>query len=106
MRKLLSALALMAVPIGPVAVLNTAAPAQADPITFGPEWFDHDHSEQTKHTICDALAQGWSRAQIVDAAQQANDSAVTGLTTDDARLRADAMIDAARYMYCRTLDAG
>ncbi|HET9877105.1 MAG TPA: DUF732 domain-containing protein [Mycobacterium sp.] len=98
MEKRLSAIGLMVASIFSGAMLNTTALAHADPITFDPDWANH--SEQTKHMICDALAQGWSRAQIVDAAKEANDSSQTTLSVDDAGLRADAMIDAAHYALC------
>ena len=55
--------------------------------------------------ICAALAQGWSRRQIVSTAENANNSDLTGLGTDEAAERADAYIDAARYEECPTLNA-
>jgi outer membrane protein TolC len=84
-------------------MLDTNATAHADPITFPPDWPNHE--AQTEQTICAALAQGWSRAQIVDAAEHANNYNLTGLSVVQAAERADAMIDAARYAHCPTLNA-
>jgi len=77
--------------------------AHADPITFAPDWPNHD--TQTFRTICTALAQGWSRVQIVDAAEHANDYNLTGMSVVQAAERADAWIDSARYADCPTLNA-
>ncbi|CAM4234981.1 hypothetical protein MB901379_01371 [Mycobacterium basiliense] len=102
MKKLLSAMALMIAVIGPAAMSGIVATAQAQPIAFEPDW--PDHPDQTQHTICAALAQGWSRAQIVDAAEYANDMNLTGLSVVQAAQRADAMIDAAHDAVCPTLN--
>lgn len=78
--------------------------AHADAVTFLPDW--PNHRNQTSHTICSALAQGWSRRQIVAAAETANNPDLTGMDVDQAGERADAYIDAARYADCPTLNAG
>ena len=49
--------------------------------------------------------QGWSRRQIVSAAENANNSDLTGMDVDQAGERADALIDAARYADCPGLNA-
>ncbi|MFP1155274.1 hypothetical protein ACK280_24825 [Mycobacterium sherrisii] len=81
----------------------TMAPAHADPITFAPDW--PNHRNQTATTICAALAQGWTRRQIVSTAEKANDVVLTGMDDDAAAERADAFIDAARYQDCPSLNA-
>jgi hypothetical protein len=103
MRKLLSAVSLMIAIIGVTAMPDTIATAHADPITFAPDW--PNHRRQTERTICTALAQGWSRRQIVSAAESANNPDLTGWNVDEAGVSADALIDAARYADCPTLNA-
>ena len=76
------------------AAMFAVATAHADPITFAPDW--PNHQAQTMYTICAALAQGWSRAQIVDAAEHANDYNLTGMSVVQAAQLADSMIEAAR----------
>ncbi|GLE53646.1 hypothetical protein [Mycobacterium montefiorense] len=100
MKKLLSALALM-IPLA--AMPDAIATAHADAVIFLPDW--PNHRNQTEKTICAALAQGWSRRQIVNTAENANNSELTGLGYDEAAERADAYIDAARYDDCPTLNA-
>jgi len=73
------------------AAMFAVATAHADPITFAPDW--PNHQAQTMYTICAALAQGWSRAQIVDAAEHASN---TGMSVVQAAQLADSMIEAAR----------
>jgi hypothetical protein len=102
MKKLLSAVPLM-VFIGLVATPNTIAIAHADSISFAPDW--PIHPNHTERTICAALQQGWSRRQIVSAAENANNSDLTGMDVDQAGERADALIDAARYADCPALNA-
>jgi hypothetical protein len=68
MRKLLPVAALMMAIIGVTVTPDTMATADADPITFAPDW--PMHRGRTERTICAALAQGWSRSQIVSAAEQ------------------------------------
>ena len=103
MKKLLSAMSLMIPLIGMAAMPDTIAKAHADAVTFAPDW--PDHRKQTEKTICAALAQGWSRRQIVSTAENANNSDLTGINVDEAAERADAFIDAARYDNCPTLNA-
>jgi hypothetical protein len=103
MKKLLSAVSLMIACIGVGAMPDTIGTAQADPITFAPDW--PGHRNQTERTICAALAQGWSRHQIVSAAESANNPDLSGMNVDEAGVRADALIDAARYADCPTLNA-
>lgn len=103
MTKLLPVLVL-AIPLVGAAVTPAAmATAHADPITFAPDW--PNHRNQTESTICAALAQGWTRRQIVSTAEKANDVLVTGMDDDEAAERADAFIDAARYQDCPALNA-
>jgi hypothetical protein len=102
MKKLLSAVPLMVL-IGLVATPQTIATAHADPISFAPDW--PVHPNRTEKSICSALQQGWTRRQIVSAAENANNSDLTGMDTDQAGERADALIDAARYADCPTLNA-
>jgi hypothetical protein len=103
MTKLLSAVMLATTVIGLSGMFDTIATAHADPIIFAPDWPNHE--AQTEQTICAALAQGWKRAQIVDAAENANNYDLTGMSRVQAAQRADASIDAARYAYCPTLNA-
>lgn len=86
-----------------VGITETTAIARADPVIFPPDWPNHE--SQTERTICAALGQGWSRAQIVDAAEHAQNYDLTGLSVVEAAQRADGLIDAARYAYCPTLNA-
>jgi hypothetical protein len=102
MKKLLSAVPLMVL-IGVFATPAWIATAHADPIAFAPDW--PVHRNQTERTICAALQQGWSRRQIVSAAESANNSDLTGMDVDQAGERADALIDAARYADCPALNA-
>ncbi len=101
MKILFSAISLAIAFIGPAAMPDTTA--HADPVVFAPDWPNHE--AQTEQTICAALAQGWSRAQIVDAAEHANDYNLTGMSVVQAAEHADALIDAARYKYCPALNA-
>jgi hypothetical protein len=103
MKKILSAMSLMIPLIGVAAMPDTIATAHADSVTFAPDW--PNHRKQTEKTICAALAQGWSRRQIVSTAENANNSGITGIDMDEAAERADAFIDAARYDDCPTLNA-
>lgn len=96
-------MALMIPLIGVAAMPDTIATAHADQVTFAPDW--PNHRRQTETVICAALAQGWSRRQIVNTAENANNSDLTGLGVDEAAERADAYIDAARYDDCPTLNA-
>src|SRR5262249_45057939 len=95
MKKLLSAVSLMIPLIGMAAMPEAIATAHADPVNFAPDW--PNHRRQTEQTICTALAQGWSRRQIVNAAETENNTDLTGMDVDQAGERADALIDAARY---------
>ncbi|BBY24366.1 hypothetical protein [Mycobacterium stomatepiae] len=104
MTKLLSGIVLMIPLIGMAALPDTIARAHADQINFLPDW--PNHRNQTEKTICAALAQGWTRQQIVGTALKANNSDLTGVDEDEAAERADAFIDAARYQDCPTLNAG
>ncbi|ORB69244.1 hypothetical protein BST44_25940 [Mycobacterium scrofulaceum] len=72
--------------------------AHADPIGFPPDWPFYEM--QTEQTMCRAMAQGWSRAQIVGAMQQANNQSVTGLNPDQAAKRANMWVDLGRIKYC------
>jgi hypothetical protein len=83
-------------------MLDTIGAAQADAVVFTPDWLNND--AQAEQTICTALAQGWSRAQIVDAAEHANNYNLTGTSVVQAAEHADALIDAARYKCCPTLN--
>jgi hypothetical protein len=103
MKKLLSAISLMIPLIGMAAMPDTIPTAHADSVTFAPDW--PNHRKRTEKTICAALAQGWSRRQIVSTAENANNSDLTGLGVDEAAERADAFIDAARYDDCPRLNA-
>jgi hypothetical protein len=104
MKKLLSGMSLVIPLIGVSALPDTIATANADQVIFAPDW--PNHRNQAEKTICAALAQGWSRRQIVSTAEQANNSLLTGVDDDEAAERADAYIDAARYQDCPTLNAG
>jgi hypothetical protein len=104
MKKLLSAMSLMVPLFGVAAMPDAIATAHADAVTFAPDW--PNHRNQTERTICAALSQGWSRRQIVSAAESANNPDLTGMDVDQAGERADAYIDAARYAHCPTLNAG
>jgi hypothetical protein len=99
----LPAISLIIPLIGVAGTPGTIASADADQVTFAPDW--PIHRNQTEKTICTALAQGWTRRQIVSTAENANDPALTGLGADEAAERADAYIDAARYTDCPTLNA-
>jgi hypothetical protein len=103
MKKLLSGISLMLPLIGGAAMPDTIAKADADQISFAPDW--PNHRNQAEKTICTALAQGWSRRQIVSTAEKANNFVLTGVDDDEAAERADAFIDAARYQDCPTLNA-
>jgi hypothetical protein len=103
MKKLLSVISLTFAVLGVTALPDTIATAHADPITFAPDW--PMHRGRTERTMCAAMAQGWSRSQIVQAAEQANNPDLTGWNSDEAGVSADAMIDAARYADCPTLNA-
>ncbi|MCV7411039.1 hypothetical protein AWC05_26925 [Mycobacterium florentinum] len=103
MKKLLSGMALMIPLIGLAAMPDALASAHADQINFLPDW--PNHRNQTEKTICVALAQGWTRQQIVSTAEKANNTDLTGVDDDEAAERADAFIDAARYQDCPTLNA-
>ena len=76
----------------------TLAAAHADAIGFPPDWPFYEM--QTEQTMCNAMAQGWSRAQIVGAMQQANNQSVTGLNPDQAAKRANMWVDLGRIKYC------
>lgn len=93
-KKLLLALTFVIALFAPAAV----PAAHADPIAFPPDWPYYEM--QTEQTMCNAMAQGWSRAQIVGAMQQANNQAVTGLTPVQAAKRANMWVDLGRIKYC------
>lgn len=76
----------------------TLAAAHADPIGWAPDWPNYEL--QAEQTICNAVAQGWSRAQIVGAMQEANDQSMTGLSPAQAAKRANMWIDLGRIKYC------
>lgn len=76
----------------------TLAAAHADAIGFPPDWPFYEM--QTEQTMCNAMAQGWSRAQIVAAMQQANNQGVTGLNPAQAAKRANMWVDLGRIKYC------
>lgn len=103
MKKPLTATLLVIGSFGLAATPFALVKARADPVIFAPDWPNHE--VQTEHTICPALAQGWSRAQIVTAAEHAQNFDITGLSVVEAAQRADSLIDAARYAYCPTLNA-
>ena len=77
---------------------GTLGAAHADPIGFPPDWPNYEM--QTEQTMCRAVAEGWSRAQIVGAMQQANNQGVTGLNPDQAARRANMWVDLGRIKYC------
>jgi hypothetical protein len=103
MNKLLSVASLMIPLIAIGAMPDAIAESSADQVTFAPDW--PNHRRQTEQVICTALADGWSRRQIVSAAENANNTDLTGMDIDQAGERADALIDAARYADCPTLNA-
>ncbi|SOX56169.1 hypothetical protein MAAFP003_4870 [Mycobacterium ahvazicum] len=103
MKKLLYGVSLTIPLLGMGALPGMIATASADQVTFLPDW--PNHRNQTEKTICAALAQGWSRRQIVSTAEKANNYDLTGVDSDEAAERADAYIDAARYEDCPTLNA-
>ncbi|OBH12573.1 hypothetical protein A5695_16230 [Mycobacterium sp. E1747] len=72
--------------------------ARADAIGFPPDWPNYEM--QTEQTMCRAMADGWSRGQIVGAMQQANNQGVTGLNPDQAAKRANMWVDLGRIKYC------
>jgi hypothetical protein len=102
-KRLLSGISLVIPLIGVVALPDSIPTAHADQVNFAPDW--PNHRNQTEKTICAALAQGWSRRQIVNTAEKANNYVLTGVDDDEAAERADAYIDAARYQDCPTLNA-
>jgi hypothetical protein len=104
MTKVVFVVALVVTTFGVPALLDTTAVARADQIIFAPDW--PNHRNQTAKTICAALAQGWTRRQIVGTAEKANNPDLTGMDDDEAAERADAFIDAARYQDCPSLNAG
>lgn len=89
--------------IGAAAMPDTIATANAAQATFASDW--PNHRNQTEKAICAALAQGWTRQQIVSTAEKANNFVLTGVGDDEAAERADAFIDTARYQDCPTLNA-
>ena len=97
-RKLLLALTFVIALIAPASMAGTLAAAQADPIGFPPDWPFYEM--QTEQTMCNAMAQGWSRAQIVGAMQQVNNQNVTGLNPAQAAKRANMWVDLGRIKYC------
>lgn len=97
-RKLLLALSFVIAFSAPASMPATIAEAQADPIGFPPDWAYYE--TQTQQTMCNAMAQGWSRAQLVGAMRDANNQAVTGLNPDQAGKRANMWVDLARLKYC------
>ena len=97
-RKLLLALSFVIAFSAPAAMPATTTAAHADPIGFPPDWPYYE--TPTQQTICNALAQGWTRGQLVGAMQQANNQAVTGLNPDKAAKRANMFVDLARLKYC------
>ncbi|WP_141682101.1 hypothetical protein [Mycobacterium malmoense] len=97
-RRLLLALSFVIAFAASALVPPTLAAAHADPIGFPPNWPFYEM--QTEQTMCRAMAEGWSRAQIVGAMQQANDQGVTGLNPDQAAKRANMWVDLGRIKYC------
>ncbi len=97
-RKLLLVLTFVIALIAPAAMPGAFATAHADPIGFPPDWPFYEM--QTEQTMCNAMAQGWSRAQIVGAMQQANNQSVTGLNPEQAAKRANMWVDLGRIKYC------
>ncbi|MCV7117167.1 hypothetical protein [Mycobacterium nebraskense] len=98
MRRLFLALSFVIAFVASALMPATLAAAHADPIGFPPDWPNYEM--QTEQTMCNAMAQGWSRAQIVGAMQQANNQSVTGLTPAQAAKRANMWIDLGRIKYC------
>lgn len=97
-RRLLLALSFVIAFAASALVPPTIAAAHADPIGFPPDWPFYEM--QTEQTMCRAMAQGWSRAQIVGAMQEANNQSVTGLNPDQAAKRANMWVDLGRIKYC------
>ncbi len=97
-RRLLLAMTFVITFVAPALVPATVAAAHADPIAFQADWPYYEM--QTEQTMCNAMAQGWSRAQIVGAMQQANDQARTGLTPAKAGKLANMWVDLGRIKYC------
>lgn len=102
-KKLLLAMSFVIAFIASASMPDTFAAARADPIAFPPDWPYYE--VQTEQTMCAAMAQGWSRAQIVDAAKQANDFNVTGMSMAQAAKLAAMWIDPAHIKYCPSLNA-
>lgn len=102
-KKLLLAMSFVIAFIASASMPDTLAAARADPVAFPPNWPYYEM--QTEQTMCAAMAQGWSRAQIVDAAKHANDFNLTGMSMDQAAKRANLWIDPARIKYCPSLNA-
>lgn len=84
--------------VASVLMPGALATARADAIGFPPDWPYYEM--QTEQTMCRAMADGWSRAQIVGAMQQANNQGVTGLNPDQAAKRANMWVDLGRIKYC------
>jgi hypothetical protein len=97
-RRLLIALSFAITFVASALTPGTLAAAHADPIGFPPDWPFYEM--QTEQTMCNAMAQGWSRAQIVGAMQQANNQDVTGLNPNQAAKRANMWVDLGRIKYC------
>lgn len=97
-RKLLLALSFVIAFFAQASVPATLGAAHADPIGFPPDWPFYE--TQTQQTMCNAMAQGWTRGQLVGTMQQANNQAVTGLNPDQAARRANMWVDLGRIKYC------
>ncbi len=97
-RRLLLALSFVIAFVASTLIPATLAAAHADPIGFPPDWPFYEM--QTEQTMCNAMAQGWSRAQIVGAMQQANNQNVTGLNPNQAAKQANMWVDLGRIKYC------
>lgn len=102
-RKLLLATSVPIALIASASMPPAVAPARADPIGFPPDWPYYE--VQTEQTMCAAMAQGWSRAQIIGAAQQANDFNRTGMSPAQAGRLAGMWVDPAHIKYCPGLNA-
>ena len=97
-RRLLLALSFVIAFVASAVIPGTLAVAHADPIGFPPDWPFYEM--QTEQTMCHAMAEGWSRAQLVGAMQQANNQSVTGLNPGQAAKRANMWVDLGRIKYC------
>jgi hypothetical protein len=97
-RRVLIALSFVIAFVASALIPATVAAAHADPIGFPPDWPFYEM--QTEQTMCNAMAQGWSRPQLVGTMQQANNQGVTGLNPDKAAKLANMWVDLGRIKYC------